>query len=409
MNNKFRAVIERLKKVLKREPTLERFLVRKLGKKTFNAFLLRSPDRRHWLEHAANALRFTTEELLQEFAQFGAWTLLLRINSDTSQAPLSDHERQSALLFGYVPIIQRGEVVGIAAVDPVRVEQALPHYKGNIPFFLSSWEEIQRVLTGSPSTGDFNASATKASHDERSEGRKVLEKILDAAADFDLSALEFHTEGNATYTVHLCDGKKAAGAISGRYARLLSDYLHEIVSNSVTPSITYGNLVFNITKKSSADFTAHKQLTVAAIVESKPPVVTASIHPSVLLVDDNKSFLTIVTKYLKENGITVTTATNGDEALEQLRSSPDVLPAVMVCDLHMPNKNGFELIQQVKQDPQLSAISIISLTSDKDIEAEISLLNLGIAAFISKNEDPRILLVHVKRLLTDAFGQKKAA
>jgi CheY-like chemotaxis protein len=105
--------------------------------------------------------------------------------------------------------------------------------------------------------------------------------------------------------------------------------------------------------------------------------------------------------------MSVMTVHDGEQA-HQFLETQDMLPAVIVCDLHMPKKNGFEFVQAIKQDERFRDIPVISLTSDKDVEAEISLLKLGVAAFISKSEDPRILALHVMRHVV-IDDSKKAA
>jgi DNA-binding response OmpR family regulator len=60
--------------------------------------------------------------------------------------------------------------------------------------------------------------------------------------------------------------------------------------------------------------------------------------------------------------------------------------------------NGKELLANLKEDASLAEIPVIMLTSDDDVEAEVSLLQRGAAAFISKGKDPRILISQIRRL-----------
>jgi putative two-component system response regulator len=64
----------------------------------------------------------------------------------------------------------------------------------------------------------------------------------------------------------------------------------------------------------------------------------------------------------------------------------------------MPLMNGRDLLQRVKSDERFSSIPVVMLTSDEDIEAEVSLLQTGAAAFLSKSKDPRVLSAQIRKL-----------
>jgi len=100
-------------------------------------------------------------------------------------------------------------------------------------------------------------------------------------------------------------------------------------------------------------------------------------HPSVdfkiLYVDDSSFFLKVVKKYLEEAGYDAATEISSVKALELVQSGEFDL---LLVDLEMPEINGFQFIQKVKENPNLAHISIVVLSSiaskrDKDLALEM--------------------------------------
>jgi len=75
-----------------------------------------------------------------------------------------------------------------------------------------------------------------------------------------------------------------------------------------------------------------------------------------LVVDDSMLIRHTVCRFLEERGLTVESASNGQEALESLKR---VQPDIIITDIQMPIMNGTELITAVKDDPGLAAIPIV--------------------------------------------------
>jgi two-component system, chemotaxis family, response regulator Rcp1 len=95
-----------------------------------------------------------------------------------------------------------------------------------------------------------------------------------------------------------------------------------------------------------------------------------AIH--VLLVDDNPADARLTTYSLGASSVplNVSVVANGDEALAFLRregryhSAP--VPDLVLLDLNMPKKNGFETLLEIRNDPELSLIPVLILTSSDD-------------------------------------------
>jgi CheY-like chemotaxis protein len=86
----------------------------------------------------------------------------------------------------------------------------------------------------------------------------------------------------------------------------------------------------------------------------------------VLIVDDDPDLLEVTSFVIENEGITVETATDGEEALARLRKGK--LPRLVLLDLMMPVMNGWEFLEEVAKDPVLKAIPIVVLTAAEHTE-----------------------------------------
>lgn len=74
----------------------------------------------------------------------------------------------------------------------------------------------------------------------------------------------------------------------------------------------------------------------------------------ILLVDDEEGILLLYTEELEDEGFAVTTAMNGDQALDQFKAEP---PDLVVLDINMPGTNGIEVLRRMKEiNPGLPVI-----------------------------------------------------
>ncbi len=120
----------------------------------------------------------------------------------------------------------------------------------------------------------------------------------------------------------------------------------------------------------------------------------------VLVVDDEPFIRRSLEFLLKKQGFRVTSAANGEEALEQLRNGN--LPELMFLDVMMPKMNGFEVVETVKNDPRLAGIYVILLTA-KGQEADRKRgFELGADDFMIKPFSPSKLVEKVNAY----FSQK---
>lgn len=101
----------------------------------------------------------------------------------------------------------------------------------------------------------------------------------------------------------------------------------------------------------------------------------------VLIVEDAGDIQSLLTKLLKGNGYTVSTASDGKEALDIL-SSMEQLPGLILLDLMMPGMDGFQFRQVQEQDAKLAGIPIVVMTAFGDVQAKA--MAVGAKGFLKK-------------------------
>ena len=116
----------------------------------------------------------------------------------------------------------------------------------------------------------------------------------------------------------------------------------------------------------------------------------------ILVVDDDKSIVKVLVGYLEQSGYQVSTAYDGESALHVLRRER---PDLILLDLMMPNRDGWEVTQIVRADKTLAPTPIIMITARIDDTDKIVGLELGADDYIPKPFNPREVVARVKALL----------
>lgn len=116
----------------------------------------------------------------------------------------------------------------------------------------------------------------------------------------------------------------------------------------------------------------------------------------VLIADDEPNIVISLEFLMQQSGYEIRTVANGDEALRVAR---EFQPHVLLLDIMLPLKNGFEVCQVIRESPELSEVKIVMLTA-KGRDTEVAKgLALGADAYITKPFATRELLETVRRLL----------
>jgi two-component system alkaline phosphatase synthesis response regulator PhoP len=117
---------------------------------------------------------------------------------------------------------------------------------------------------------------------------------------------------------------------------------------------------------------------------------------SVLVVDDEASIVLSLEFLMKQAGYRVRTANDGEAALAAIADDP---PDLILLDAMMPKRDGFDVCQTVRANPDLSNVRIIMLTAKgRDVERDKGLA-LGADDYITKPFSTREVVDRVKHLL----------
>jgi CheY-like chemotaxis protein len=109
----------------------------------------------------------------------------------------------------------------------------------------------------------------------------------------------------------------------------------------------------------------------------------------ILLVEDDSVDAMTVKRALKDLKVTnqLVLQTNGEEALNYLKSEENHKPCVILLDLNMPKMNGIEFLKIAKADPLFRQIPVIVLTTSKDDRDKVESFQLSVAGYIVKPTD----------------------
>jgi len=131
--------------------------------------------------------------------------------------------------------------------------------------------------------------------------------------------------------------------------------------------------------------------------------MTALYRPTVFIVDDVVQNIQIAATALRDEGFVVSFATSGAEALERI---PIVQPDVILLDVMMPGMNGFEVCQQLKSNPNVSAIPVIFLTALNDADSIVRGFTTGGVDYVTKPFNSSELVSRVRTHATLATLQR---
>lgn len=117
---------------------------------------------------------------------------------------------------------------------------------------------------------------------------------------------------------------------------------------------------------------------------------------TILVVDDDKDIVRLVRAYLEQAGFKALTAHDGETALHMLRREH---PALVVLDLMLPDRDGWDITRLVRSDSDLAQTPIIMLTARVEDTDKIVGLELGADDYITKPFNPREVVARVRSVL----------
>ena len=118
-----------------------------------------------------------------------------------------------------------------------------------------------------------------------------------------------------------------------------------------------------------------------------------------MLVDDDPNLILLVKDYLEFRGYQVITAENGREALELLEEQ---IPDLIICDVMMPQMNGYNLVQHIRENLATEWVPVLFLSAKGQIQDRVKGLNTGADVYIVKPFEPEELVAQVESSLKQA-------
>ncbi|MCC7158769.1 MAG: response regulator [Ignavibacteria bacterium] len=120
-------------------------------------------------------------------------------------------------------------------------------------------------------------------------------------------------------------------------------------------------------------------------------IIPRSLH--ILLVEDNEGDVRLIREAFSESKIekNFSVATDGEDALNFLHAkaqySARIKPDIILLDINLPKKNGFEVLEKIKTDPALRKIPVIMLSSSSSEEHVTKSYDLNANCYVTKPVD----------------------
>ncbi|HEY6547070.1 MAG TPA: response regulator, partial [Vicinamibacteria bacterium] len=126
----------------------------------------------------------------------------------------------------------------------------------------------------------------------------------------------------------------------------------------------------------------------------------------ILLADDSITIQKVIELTFSDEDFEVVTVGNGRLAIEKVQ---EVRPDVVLCDVIMPEKDGYEVCDFIKRSPQLSAIPVLLLTGAFEPFDQERAARVGCDGFLAKPFEPETLIAKVKDLLSKTAARQAPA
>lgn len=131
--------------------------------------------------------------------------------------------------------------------------------------------------------------------------------------------------------------------------------------------------------------------------------VKQGLDPTILVVDDNKGVLELLILLLSKHGLSVISASSGNECLDIVKSRAIDL---VILDVMMPVMDGLQVCQELKKIAP--SIPIILLTARDDMVTRAAAMDLGVSEFVAKPVNNRDLLDRIQMQLRTLEWDKTA-
>jgi CheY-like chemotaxis protein len=117
---------------------------------------------------------------------------------------------------------------------------------------------------------------------------------------------------------------------------------------------------------------------------------------TLLLADDSVTIQRVIELTFADEDVTVVAVSDGDQAIAQLEASP---PDIVLADIGMPGRNGYEVAQYIRQTPHLAHIPVVLLTGAFEPVDQARAAEAGCDGVLAKPFEPQLVISRVKELL----------
>ena len=121
----------------------------------------------------------------------------------------------------------------------------------------------------------------------------------------------------------------------------------------------------------------------------------------ILIVEDKATSRELLRTVLEQQGYAVDEASDGEEALRKIREQP---PDLVLLDLQIPARNGYDVVREVRQDPRLQAVPVVAVTASAMQGDREKVLAAGFTAYIAKPVSLVQLRHEINQLLEPKTG-----
>lgn len=315
---------------------------------------------------------------------------------------------------GAVPIFEGGQLAALVCVDPSRLGEIGSTYC-DVPRKLSNWSVIDAALSARSLEAKCKIVENRVS--------QLVSKVISEAKGYKAQSvmLDFSKKG-IEYRFTTADQKPGVGSIgSGMKSAMLSSFAQALREDSGVLKVAEakGQINVLISALSSAEYRLDwdkEKLGTSCIEQPEEarvstnvvlPTVAPLFHARVIVIDDNETFILVLTRFFEKTGIRVDAFSDPSIALTKLKSG-EFIPDAVICDLHMPAVSGLDLLRELRSMSSLKETPFVLLTSDDSPESEIRAISTGADAFISKSEEPLVLAAYVQKYLNQKLKRKAA-
>ncbi|MGK7956120.1 MAG: response regulator [Crocosphaera sp.] len=171
-----------------------------------------------------------------------------------------------------------------------------------------------------------------------------------------------------------------------------------ILGDGTLIPVVNGTILLEECLQSSDSLGKSAGITVESSDDESPTTIAMAQNPTILVVDDSAALRRTLALTLQKSGYRVIQARDGREALEQLQQNSGI--KLVICDVEMPNMNGFEFLGQRRRDSELMKIPVAMLTSRGSEKHRQLATHLGASAYFTKPYIEQQFLETIQNMIT---------